>query len=61
MRSLNPQLLYTILVLPSLLGLALLGEGINRIVHEKNDGIIWTIFGLFFVGVVIFAYLFVHT
>jgi hypothetical protein len=58
MTSLDPQFLYMILVLPSLFGLTLLGEGINKIIHEESGGIISVIFGFMFIGVVVFAYLF---
>jgi len=55
----DPQFLYMILVLPSLFGLTLIGEGINKIVHEEwGSGIISTIFGIMFMGAVIFTYLF---
>ncbi|MEK7550549.1 MAG: hypothetical protein AAB535_02085 [Patescibacteria group bacterium] len=47
-----------ILVLPSLFGLTLLGEGINKVIHEENSGIISIVFGFMFIGVVIFAYFF---
>lgn len=47
-----------ILVLPSLFGLTLLGEGINKVIHEEQNGIISIIFGFMFIGVVIFAYFF---
>ncbi len=58
MSTLDPQFLYMILVLPSLFGLTLLGEGINKIIHEESSGIVSVIFGLMFIGVVIFAYFF---
>lgn len=58
MSTLDPQFLYMILVLPSLFGLTLLGEGINKIIHEETSGIVSVIFGLMFIGVVIFAYFF---
>lgn len=55
----DPQFLYMILVLPSLFGLTLIGEGVNKIVHEEwGSGIISTIFGIMFMGAVIFTYLF---
>lgn len=57
MSTLDPQFLYMILVLPSLFGLTLLGEGINKIVHEERGGIISVIFGFMFIGIVVFAYL----
>jgi hypothetical protein len=54
----DPQFLYMILVLPSLFGLTLLGEGINKIIHEEWNGVLSVIFGLMFIGAVVFAYLF---
>jgi uncharacterized membrane protein HdeD (DUF308 family) len=54
----DPQFLYMILVLPSLFGLALVGEGINKIVHKKWAGLISIAFGLIFISLVIFAFLF---
>jgi hypothetical protein len=54
----DPQFLYMILVLPSLFGLTLIGDGLNKLTHEENGGIISIMFGLLFIGVVVFAYLF---
>lgn len=54
----DPQFLYMILILPSLFGLTLLGEGLNKIIHEEDNGVISVIFGFMFIGAVIFAYLF---
>lgn len=58
MTAQDPQFLYMILVLPSLFGLTLLGEGLNKVVHEEWNGVISIIFGFLFIGVVIFAYFF---
>ena len=58
MTATDPQFLYMILILPSLFGLTLLGEGLNKIIHEEWGGLMSVIFGLMFIGVVIFAYLF---
>lgn len=58
MSSTDPQFLYMILVLPSLFGLTLLGEGLNKIAHEEWGGVLSVVFGLMFIGVVIFAYFF---
>lgn len=58
MTTTDPQFLYMVLVLPSLFGLTLLGEGINKIIHEEWNGIISIIFGVMFIGVVLFAYFF---
>jgi len=54
----DPQFLYMILILPSLFGLTLVGEGLNKILKEEKSG--WTsiIFGILFIVVVVFAYLF---
>ena len=58
MTATDPQFLYMILVLPSLFGLTLLGEGINKVAHEEYGGIISIVFGFMFIGVVVFAYFF---
>lgn len=58
MSATDPQFLYMILVLPSLFGLTLLGEGLNKVAHEEWNGILSIIFGLMFIGVVVFAYFF---
>jgi hypothetical protein len=58
MSTNDPQFLYMILVLPSLFGLTLVGDGLNRIMHEEAGGILSIIFGFIFIGVVIFAYVF---
>lgn len=54
----DPQFLYMILVLPSLFGLTLLGEGLNKIAHEEWNGVLSVVFGLIFIGMVVFAYFF---
>jgi hypothetical protein len=58
MNTNDPQFLYMILVLPSLFGLTLLGEGLNKVIHEEWSGVLSIIFGLMFIGVVIFAFFF---
>ena len=51
----GPQLLYVISVLPALFGLALLGEGVNKITHnELIVGVACTLFGFLLIGIVIF-------
>jgi len=47
-----------ILILPSLFGLTLVGDGINKMVQNQKGGLLSLIFGILFIGVVIFAYLF---
>ena len=58
MNAQDPQFIYMILVLPSLFGLTLMGEGIYKLVHEENSGLISVFFGLLFIGMVVFAYYF---
>ena len=58
MKPSDPQFLYMILVLPTLFGLTLVGEGLNKILKSDQAGWLSMIFGLMFIGVVIFAYLF---
>ncbi len=50
-----------ILVLPSLFGLTLIGEGLNKVMHEEWSGLISIVFGLMFIAVVVFAYFFFST
>lgn len=54
----DPQFLYMILVLPSLFGLTLVGEGIYKCAHEEWSGLISIFFGLLFMTMVGFAYFF---
>ena len=58
MTANDPQILYMILVVPCLFGLTLVGEGINKLIHEESNGVISVIFGFLFIGLVIFAYIF---
>jgi len=57
-KATDPQFLYMILVLPTLFGLTLIGEGLNKILKEEWQGWVSIVFGLLFIGVVIFSYLF---
>ena len=58
MSASDPQFLYMILILPTLFGLTLVGDGLNKVIHEEYNGIISIILGFLFIGVVIFAYFF---
>jgi len=58
MRPTDPQFLYMILILPAIFGLTLIGEGINKMLHEEGGGVLNIFFGLVFVGVVVFTYFF---
>ena len=54
----DPQFLYMLLVLPSLFGLTLVGDGINKLLHGESQGVLNIVFGLVFIGVVVFAFFF---
>ena len=58
MTASDPQFLYMILVLPSLFGLTLVGDGLNKLMHEESGGFISILFGVIFIAVVVFAYFF---
>jgi hypothetical protein len=47
-----------ILILPTLFGLTLVGEGLNKILKDEKAGWTSVIFGALFIVVVIFAYWF---
>ncbi|MBL7150924.1 hypothetical protein ISS86_03260 [Candidatus Microgenomates bacterium] len=61
MNPQDPQFLYMVLILPSLFGLTLIGEGLNKVLNSEMAGWISIVFGLLFVGVVIFAYWFLNS
>ena len=50
-----------VLVLPALFGLTLVGEGLNKVVHHEWHGLISLLFGVAFIGVVVFAFVFFST
>ncbi len=58
MRQVDPQIIYMGLVLPTLFGLVLVAEGLNKILKEEKQGFLSLLFGFAFIGVVIFAYFF---
>ncbi len=58
MRPTDPQFLYMILVLPTLFGLTLVGEGLNKVLKNETAGWLSILFGVLFIGVVIFAFFF---
>jgi hypothetical protein len=45
-----------VLILPSLFGLTLIGEGINKVINENTVGWISIIAGLGFIGLIILSY-----
>ena len=56
MNPYDPQFLYMVLILPSLFGLTLIGEGLNKVLKSELAGWVSIFFGFLFVLVVIFAY-----
>lgn len=56
MNPSEPQFVYMVLILPSLFGLTLVGEGMNKVVNERPVGWISILSGVGFIIVVIFAY-----
>jgi hypothetical protein len=58
MSATDPQFLYMILVLPSVFGLTLIGDGFNKMMKEEGGGLVSVVFGFIFIAVVVFAYLF---
>jgi hypothetical protein len=61
MSATDPQFLYMILILPSLFGLTLVGDGLNKLIHEESGGMVSIMFGVIFIAIVVFAYLFFST
>lgn len=59
MNPTDPQILYMALILPTLFGLTLIGEGLNKVLKSEMAGVVSIVFGVLFIGVVIFAYLFI--
>jgi len=47
-----------ILILPSLFGLTLVGDGLNKVMHQQSGGLINVVFGLIFIAIVIFGFIF---
>jgi len=52
----DPQFLYMMLILPSLFGLTLIGEGLVKIYHEEVQGWISIVFGVVFIALAALAY-----
>lgn len=61
MKVAEPQFLYMILILPSLFGLTLIGEGLNKVLKNEFQGWLSIVFGVLFILVVIFAYWFLSS
>ena len=56
MSASDPQVLFMVLVLPSLFGLTLIGEGLNKILKSETSGWVSIIIGALFIFVVLGAY-----
>lgn len=56
MSASDPQVLFMVLVLPSLFGLTLVGEGLNKVMQSEKAGWVSIIMGGLFIVVVIGAY-----
>ncbi len=54
----DPQILFMVLVLPAFFGLTLVGEGLNKVIKDEKMGWASIVFGLMFIGVVIFSFFF---
>ena len=52
----DPQVLFMVLVLPSLFGLTLIGEGLNKIMQSQRAGWVSIVMGGGFILVVVAAY-----
>lgn len=52
----DPQFIYIFLVLPSLFGITLVGEGLYKVSKEEWNGLINLILGVVFIGFVVIAY-----
>ena len=61
METTDPQFFYLALILPSLFGLTLIGEGLNKVLKNENQGLVSLIIGLLFVCLVVFIYFFLST
>lgn len=61
MKPTEPQFIYMILVLPTLFGLTLVGEGLNKVLKDEKAGWISIVFGILFILVVIFFFIFFIT
>ena len=56
MSASDPQVLFMVLVLPSLFGLTLVGEGLNKVMQSEKAGWVSIVMGGMFIMVVIGAY-----
>jgi len=57
----DPQALYMVFVLPSLFGLTLIGEGLNKVLKDETQGWISLITGFLFIVLVVFLFFFLQS
>jgi 4-amino-4-deoxy-L-arabinose transferase-like glycosyltransferase len=56
MSASDPQVIFMVLILPSLFGFTLIGDGLNKIMKSDKAGWASIIMGVMFIVVVIGAY-----
>jgi len=56
MSASDPQVIFMVLVLPSLFGLTLIGEGLNKVMKSEKAGWASVVIGSGFILVVVAAY-----
>lgn len=56
MSTTEPSILYMVLILPSLFGLTLVGEGLHKVLNSQFMGWVSIVAGVGFIGVVVVAY-----
>lgn len=54
------QFVYVVLILPSLFGLTMVGEGLSKILKAEEAGWLSIFFGLVFIGLIVFVYFFIN-
>lgn len=54
----NPQFIYLLLIIPGIFGVTLTGDGLYKIFTNKPNALVTFMFGLTFLGVVVFSYFF---
>ena len=56
MKFSDPQLIYMVMVLSSLFGLTLVGEGLNKVIKSEKVGVVSIFFGVLFILLAVGAY-----
>ena len=58
MNPSDPQFVYMVLILPSMFGVTMVGEGVSRVMRSQSSGWISVVMGVAFMMAVGIAYLF---